>query len=259
MRNVFDKIADVFADTAKRKAEAAKARTAHSSDTAVPSKDVFTDACRQISEAFIGNGYKYAKSGPHFTKSCASFNYRVSFQSSHNNIPGKHVALWMHANVRSPRLKKWRAEQLKPYRNDGWVAGGMVHLLNRRHAMIEWELANDETRSAVVEDAIQFIRTEVFPYFHRFSDPSAVISELCLKEIKEINAFGLASSVEFALCFGSHEEAQRILNRFISQRQDLRDQIEIASQTFRKEGFPAYFPFANAEQVAWVKTAYHLE
>src|SRR5450631_2114966 len=107
-------------------------------------------------------------------KSCAPFNYRVSFQSSHNNIPGKHVALWMHANVRSPRLKKWRGEQLKPYRNDGWVAGGMVHLLNRRHVMIEWKLANDETRSAVVEDAIQFIRTEVFPYFHRFSDPSAV-------------------------------------------------------------------------------------
>jgi hypothetical protein len=60
--------------------------------------------------------------------------------------------------------------------------------------MIEWELANDETRSAVVEDAIRFVRAEVLPYFRRFSDPSAVISELCLKEI---GAFELAVLVPF--------------------------------------------------------------
>lgn len=256
MRKVFDKIADVFADTANRKTEAARARTTRSSDAAVPSKDVFADACRHISEAFIDDGYKFAKSGPHFTKNGDPFDYRVSFQSSHNNIPGRHVALWMHANVSSPRLKKWRGEQLKPYRKDGWVAGGMVHLLSRTHAMIEWELANEETRPLVVEDAIRFVRSEVFSYFQRFGDANAVISELCLKEIE---AFGLASSIEFALCFGSHEQAQRILNRFVSQRQDLRDQIDLATRTFREQGLPAYQTIDYADQVAWVRTAYHLE
>lgn len=141
------------------------------------------------------------------------------------------------------------------FRKDGWIAGGMVHLLNRKHAMIEWELANDETRPAVVADAIQFIRTEVFPYFQRFSDPVAVISELSLKETM---AFELASSIEFALCFGSHDQEQAILNRFVAQRKDLHDQIEIGTQAFRRDGLPAYCVTAYAEQVAWVRITYHL-
>ncbi len=122
--------------------------------------------------------------------------------------------------------------------------------------MLEWELANEENRHLVVDDAIQFIRSAVFSYFRRFDDPSAVILELCLKEIP---AFEVASSVEFALCFGSYQQAQIILNRFISQRKDLHDQIEIAPQAFRKEGFPAYHAAAYAEQVAWVRTAYNLQ
>ncbi len=255
MRKVFDKVHDVFADTASRKADAARARTADSSVATVPPKDVFAESCRRISEPFIGEGFKYAKSGPHLTKNSGSFSYRISFQSSRNNIPGRHIALWVHANVRSPRLKEWRNEQLRPYRNDGWVAGGMVHLLSRKHAMIEWELANDETRPAVVEDAIQFIRTEVFPYFQRFSDPSAVISELCLNGIM---AFELASSIEFALCFGSHERAQIILNRFVAQRKDLQDQIDIATQAFRRDGLPTHYVTSYAEQVAWLRIAYRL-
>ena len=256
MHKAFEKIDDVFADTARRKEEAARARTTRSLETALAPRDVFAGACRQISEAFIADGYKYAKSGPHLTKNSDPFSYRISFQSSHNNIPGKHVVLWMHANVHSSRLKKWRGEQLKPYRKDGWVAGGMVHLLNRKSAMLEWELANEDNRRLVVDDAIRFIRSEVFSYFRRFDDSSAVISELCLKEVP---AFELASSIEFALCFGNHQQAQLILNRFISQRTDLHDQIETSTQAFRNEGFPAYHPTAYADQVAWVRTAYHLE
>jgi hypothetical protein len=256
IRRVFAKIDDVFADTAKRKTDAAKARFSRAPNTSGASADVFRDSCREISEAFTGEGYKYAKSGPHLTKNSGPFRYFIFFQSSHNNIPGQHVALWMHANVRSPVLKKWRNGQLKPHRNDAWVAGGMVHNLKRDHAMIEWEIANKETRSAVVQDAIRFIRAEVLTYFQRFSDPGAVISELCHQEIK---AFELASSIEFALCFGTHAQAQMILNRFIDHRKDLERQIEIATRTFRNEGFPNYYAAAYAEQVAWVRTAYHLE
>jgi hypothetical protein len=256
MRKIFDKIDDVFADTAERKTEAATARTSGTLRSPTSSANVFRGACQKISEAFVGEGYKYARSGPHLTRNSASFVYRISFQSSHNNIPGQHVALWMHANVRSPLLKKWRGEQLNPYRKDDWVAGGMVHLLNRIHAMIEWELGHEETRSAVVEDAIHFIRSDVFAYFQRFNDPGAVIAELCQKEI---GAFQIASSVEFALCFGSREQAQTILNRFIAQRKDLHDQIESATLNFRKEGFPACYSAAYADQVAWVRTAYNLK
>jgi hypothetical protein len=256
MRELFHEIEDVFADTAARKTAAARARTIGSSDATGSSRDVYINACRQISEAFLDDGYKFANSGPHLTKKDDQISYHVSFQSSHNNIPGKHVVLWMHANVRSHKLGNWRRQQSRPYRDDGWVAGGMVHLLNRRHAMIEWELADDLTRGATIEDAFNFVRREVLPYFQKFSNPAALILELW---VKDVGAFGIASSVEFALCFGSHELAQRILDRFVSERQDLRDQIERSTQLFRREGFPQYFAAAHADQVAWVRTAYDLK
>jgi hypothetical protein len=256
MRKLFQQIEDVFTDTAARKAAAAKARATGSPGTTDASRAVYLNACRQIAEAFAGDGYKFAKSGPHFTKRTGPFHYHVAFQSSHHNIPGQHVVLWMHADVLSPKLGDWRRQQPHPHRNNDWVAGGMVHLLNRRHAMIEWELADASRREATIEDAINFVRTEIFPYFHKFSDPSALIEELCTRDV---NAFGLASSVEFALCFGSREQANRILGRIVAQRQDLRDQIEQSTQTFRRDGFPEFFATSYPDQVAWVRTAYDLQ
>jgi hypothetical protein len=256
MRKLFQRIEEVFADTAARKAAAAKARAIDSNGTTEPSRDVYLNACREIAGAFVGDGYKFVKSWPHFTKKGGPFNYRIAFQSSHNNIRGQHVVLWMHANVLSPQLRHWRRQQSHPHRNDDWVAGGMVHLLSRRHAMIEWELADASTRGATIEDAIQFVRTEVFPYFHKFSDPATLIEKLCTEDV---NAFGVASSVELALCFGSRERAQRILDRYVAQRPDLRDKIETETQTIRRGGFPEFFATSYAEQVAWVRIAYDLK
>jgi hypothetical protein len=256
VRKLFHNIEAVFADTGARKTAAAKSRANVSSSAAEPSRDVYLNACRQIAEAFAGDGYKFAKSGPHFTKKDDPFIYCVSSQSSHNNIPGQHVVLWMHAWVRSPKLANWRRRQPHPHRDDDYVAGGMVHLLNRKHAMIEWELADISTRKATIEDAVRFVRSDVFPYFQKFSDPTALILELHTKNVAE---FGVASSVEFALCFGSPEQAQRILDRYIAQRPDLRNQIEQSTQTFLREGFPEFFATSYADQVAWVRTAYDLK
>jgi len=256
MRKLFHNIEEVFADTGARKAAAAKARATGSPGDTERSRDVYLNACREIAGAFVGDGYKFVKSWPHFTKKGGPFNYRIAFQSSHNNIPGQHVVLWMHANVLSPQLRDWRRQQPHPHRDDDWVAGGMVHLLNRKHAMIEWELADPSRRGATIEDAIQFVRTEVFSYFRKFSDPPALIEELCTKDV---NAFGVASSVEFALCFGSREQAQRILDRYVAQRPDLRDKIETETQTVRREGFSEFFAASYTDQVAWVRIAYDLQ
>ena len=256
MRKLFHNIEEVFADTGARKAVAARARPTASPGATEPPRDIYLTACRQIAEAFVGDGYRFAKSGPHFTKRGDPCSYHVSFQSSVNNIPGQHVVLWMHANVRSLKLRDWRRQQAHPHRDDDWVAGGMVHLLNRKHAMIEWELADPSRRGATIEDAIQFVRTEVFSYFRKFGDPPALIEELCTKDV---NAFGVASSVEFALCFGSREQAQRILDRYVAQRPDLRDKIETETQTVRREGFSEFFATSYTDQVAWVRIAYDLQ
>jgi hypothetical protein len=81
-------------------------------------------------------------------------------------------------------------------------------------------------RATVIADAIDFVRLVVLPYFERFSDPGVLISDLGQREIP---AFEIASSVEFALCFGTKKEARHVLDRFVMQPRDLWEQMEQAT------------------------------
>jgi hypothetical protein len=130
----------------------------------------------------------------------------------------------------------------------------MVHLL-KDNRFIEWNLAHQDKRATVIADAIDFVRLVVLPYFERFSDPGVLISDLGQREIP---AFEIASSVEFALCFGTKKEARHVLDRFVMERRDLWEQIEQATLAFREQGLPAYQVTTYADQVAWVRTAYGL-
>jgi hypothetical protein len=97
----------------------------------------------------------------------------------------------------------------------------MVHLLTG-HKYIEWELADSSNRDQTIEELVTFIRERVLPYFHKFTDPKAVVSRLCSDDIPE---FALGSEVEFALWQGARDTAQRLLTRFWATRPDLRSAI----------------------------------
>jgi hypothetical protein len=87
----------------------------------------------------------------------------------------------------------------------------MVQLL-KDNRFIEWNLADQDKRATVIADAIDFVRLVVLSYFERFSDPGVLISDLGQREIP---AFEIASSVEFALCFGTKKEARHVLDRWV--------------------------------------------
>src|ERR1035437_7814435 len=128
-RDISSDLKGIFAETARRKAEAAAFRSTGKSDDAEDSRTVYLVACEAIASNFKSLGFRYAKSGPHFSRSDGLFAYKVSFQSSHNNIPGRHVRLWMHATVLCKKLQAWRTSHLPPNLVNDFVAGGMVHRL----------------------------------------------------------------------------------------------------------------------------------
>jgi hypothetical protein len=253
--NAFENLSDVLKDTALRNHLAAQARNAPEPVGAESPRDVYLQSCAQIAATFSDQGYKFAKSGPHLTKNTKLFRYMIAFQSSHNNIPGQHVALWMAANVRSPSLKKWRSQQTRPYRTDDWLAGGMVHLLCGKHSWVEWELADPQARKNTVNDAIRFIREVVLPYFQQFDDPDGVTRLLLDKPIPECD---LASSVEFLLHCGKQAEGQQVMDRFVAVRPDLQAEMIRLTEQFRREGLPNRRSHGYAEQVAWLRVAYDL-
>jgi hypothetical protein len=246
---------DVIKGIGSRKAAAAAYRTKGKPAGVEDARVVYLAACAAIAKEFEGLGFRYAKSGPHFTRTEGPFQFRVSFQSSHHNIPGQHVRLWVHATVSSKKIKDLRQAHLPDTFANEYIAGGMLHrILPGKVAMVEWELADPKTRSATVTDVVGLIRNHVLPYFEMFADTARLISTL--KQLS-VPALDPRRAVEYALCFGSKESAQQVLSRFISERPDLQPDIE----RVKRDGFkhPHLGPSGYAEEIVYLQREYGLQ
>jgi hypothetical protein len=251
----FDNLSDMFSNIAHRKQRAAKARFAGSPANAEHSSEVYARSCARIAASLAEDGFRFAKSGPHLTKKRSEFNFKISFRTSHNNIPGEHVALWIAASVCCSGLKRWREQQIKPYRTDDWLAGGVVHLLTG-HKWLEWELADPGTRDQTIQEVVSFLRKAILPYFHRFPDPDYVVLRLVEEEVPGLS---IGSQVEFALWRGERNIAVRVLRQFLTHHPDLQAQILQEISNFRSKGFPNHPDSRYAQQIAWLSCAYDLE
>lgn len=213
-------------------------------------RDVYRDACAKIAEALGPLGFRYFRSRQECCQKHGSVLNTIRFQSSHFNIAGLHVQLWMHATVSSDELRDWRQRHLNDPLATGHIAGGMVHRLGTEYALVEWELANPADRADTIEDAIAFIREVVLPYFAQFESPERLIKALTKSPIP---ALDLGPSVEFALCFGGTRQAQSVLNLFVQSRPDLAGAIDAAMAN------PTATPGSYAEQVAYLRKKYQLQ
>jgi hypothetical protein len=213
-----------------------------------PARVVFQAGCLSIAEALAPLGFKYAKSKQRCSRQAGHFHEEVSFQSSHYNVSGRHVQLWLHATVASPALQAWRQKRLPNELASAHVAGGMVHLLGTQYALVQWELADPRDRRQTIEDALAFIRSEVLPYFARINDTAGLISLLAEQAIP---AFDLVPSVEFAYCFGGKDQAQAVLDRFLRDRPDL--EPGIASEAANPSPSTLLRPGSYVQQVVYLK------
>jgi len=218
-----------------------------------PAKEVFQAACASIAGAITPLGFKYAKSKLRCTRERNGFTQAIAFQSSRYNVSGQHVQLWMYATVASLELETWRRRNLPEELASSHVAGGMVHLLGSKYAMVQWELADSRNRVATIQDAITFIHDEVLPYFAQFDDVAALIAALAEHEVP---AFDLVSSVEFANCFGGRAQAQAVMDRFLRDREDLA--AEIASEQLNASESTLLIPRNYAQQVVFLRHRYGL-
>lgn len=255
IRRVVHSIEELLRRTAAEKRDAAVARARGRDSTAEPSSDVYEASCAEIASHFSSLGFRYAKSGPHFSKRSGDFTFKVSFQSSYHNIPGRHVALRVAANVASRSLKAWRAQHPHPFRNGDFVAGGLLGNLLDDHPYIEWDLGGRRKRTRVVADIVEGIQTIALPYFERFSDPVALASWL---RSHELPAIWVGDSVEFVGFYSDLDSASEVAGGFLRRRPELVPEFNAARRQFSERGFPAHLPTKHAEQLAWVVVAYGL-
>jgi len=217
-------------------------------------RDLYLAACTEVAASLAPRGFKFAKSGPHAQCKDGDFTYRVSFQSSHKNVAGHFVALWIHANVQSKRLAEWRASQARTLGSGDYVAGGQIGNLVRPHGWRDWNLAGSGMR-AVVADATSTVHSIALPFFERFAD----VPSLCtLLQREELPAMHIAHAIEFLLCFADRSAANAALTSFFRPRPDLLADYHAHLREFRERGLPSVRRTGFAYELAFATVAYGL-
>jgi hypothetical protein len=248
-------ITELVADVAYRKRRAAQARFAGTLPGQESPRDVYSTACASIG-AYLDEsfGFKYSKSGPHARRPSGDFTFQISFQSDRNNISGERVGLWIHGNVWSSAIKKWRESQpfLHP---SNYVAGGQLGNLQTNHCWLDWDLADATKRDEVIRDAIRAIEELAFPYFAKFENLPALFKLLVDEDFP---AMTIDRVVEFLMCYADQSTARLAAVRFLKRRPDLVRGYQRDFERYAERGLDSEHPSGYAKQLAFASHAFKL-
>jgi hypothetical protein len=242
-----------ISETARRKKRVAEVRFGGTPVSGDVPREVYAAACHAIAGALEADGYTYAKSGPRLSRKAREFAFHISFQSSHHNIPGELVALWIHANVTSPTLKKWRSGHPCLSKGSDFVGGGQIGNLLPQHSWMEWNLALPTEREREIDDAIAAIRRVVFPYFAMFDDIPQLMPRLVSEDLP---SFDVASALDFLMCFGSPTDALQAAKRMLRELPGAKQRYPAALDRFRREGLPPHMLTVHGEVLAAATVIY---
>ncbi len=242
-RNIWE----VIRDTAQRKVRAAKARFQGSAPNVEAPRDIYSQSCAQIAEALMPDGYAYARSGQKLTRKTGDFSFQISFRSSRNNVSGELVALWIHANVVSKQLKKWRTEKPSLRNASDFVAGGQIGNLLPHTSWMEWNLASRDTRDEQIADAVTTIRRIAHPYFAMFDHVARLASRLVTEDVP---AFWEMDILDFLMCYSNPASAREAAVRLLKRYPDTLRDYPLALSRFQQQGLPKFALTKHAECLA---------
>lgn len=246
-------IRESIANIALRKQRAAETRFGRGPVAVEAPKEVYDECCQLIAKAFEVDGYRYSKSAKCLTSSKGDFKFQISFQSSRNNVADEYVALWIHANVLSPTLKRWRAAHRALRSDFDHVAGGQIGNLRKETGWLEWNLACPTSREQQIENAIQHIREIALPYFAIFDD----VRTACAAFVeRDFPATWVADLIDFLMCFSGQNEARLGASSFLARRSDLVAAYGRALDRFSSKGFPSHVITSHAETLAAASIIY---
>lgn len=179
--------------------------------------DVVQSCCGAVAAAFAAEGFRWAKSGLRFSRKVGPFTQIVSFQSDSANTSGHHVAVAMHAQVKSTALEKWRKD------NGGvaddaslWIT--QVGYLSPAHEYLKWQLADPATRAAEIQSMIDTVRKLVLPAFDACSSMESLSDRLL--ERREITRYP-DWALDIALWADNKNAAKGLIKMLLETRPDV--------------------------------------
>jgi hypothetical protein len=147
------------------------------------------------------------------SKKSGEFTFTVSFQSNRYNVAGESVEFWIHGNVCSTAMKKWRSNN-QSLRKDDRVAGGQIGNLRKKYSWLVWDVASAELRGDKIQLAIEAIRNIVLPYFAAFEDVSAMCERL---EREEVPSMGIEDRIDFLARYATTQAVQNAVKQFVAE------------------------------------------
>jgi hypothetical protein len=226
-------------DVAHNKLRAAAVRFGRAPVLGEAPRTVYAAACQSISDALSNDGFEYARSRATLTRRSSDFAFHIYFQSSHHNVAGELVMLWIHAGVTSQALKRWRARNPCLMGAHDIVAGGQIGNLVKPESWMEWNLASEEQRGDEIADAVAAIHELAYPYFELFDDIAAVRTRLVAEDIPSMR---LASALDFLMCFGSRDEVLALARRVFLEKRQILDRYCTSLAQYRSHGVPRHPP-----------------
>lgn len=125
--------------------------------------DVVASSCAAVAEAFVGEGFRWSKSGLRFSRKVGPFTHVVSFQADGANSSGSHVGVAIHAQTKCSELATWREANGVTTGDNIWIS--QIGYLSPAHEYLKWQLVDPATRQAEVASMVKTIHELAIPAF----------------------------------------------------------------------------------------------
>lgn len=178
--------------------------------------DVVATSCASVAEAFVTNGFRWSKSGLHFSRRVGTFTHIVSFQADSANSSGSHVVVSIHIQVKSSELAKWRETNGVTTGDNIWIT--QIGYLSPTHEYLKWQLVNPNTRQTEVASMVKTIHEIAMPALNVCSTKEGLAAQLLERhEMTWIADW----AVDIALWVGNKAAAAALIHRHLASRPDL--------------------------------------
>jgi hypothetical protein len=221
-------------------------------------REIFDHCCLEIAAHLAARGFQYRPSQHSAVRVSGDLKLEIHFQSSSRNyrvtetrgsglrralstlpVFGDlatfgNVTLIEHAQVFSKALKSFRRAVPGAWATDGAITGGQIGNLQVPAKWVTFNLANPNTRPAIIAKAKKLIDTVGVPYLERFNEPEDVINGLLQGTMPWTWE---PTALEYVCCFGAEQQALQLLERFVSETKT-RGEYSAAVSQYREHGTP---------------------
>lgn len=238
-----------------KKTLAARSRARPRPADALAPRELFLSVAADVAALFGGQGYTYAKSGPHISRKSGSYRFEVHFGSSSHNVAGEYVALDIGAMIRSKALKEWRLQQPRRTTDSDIVVAAGLNLLMGLPAWVEWNLAKSD-RADTVSDVAQHVERHVLPWFDWFEREDELVEHLRAGSIAEFDG---SKAVEWLASIDRLDIAAQHAQWWFGQDPDWLPEYRRALNHHRAGGDVQIDSGTRAASLARVIVAYELD